>query len=369
MEPGASTLVLHDRRLARVPDLAMSIEGHAGVAGEKVRVDAGRQAPVQQRGSGRSRSASPPDRWPDALDVGRRAAAKRVLHREPDRRAGRRPRADRTPPAAGRARPGPGRTRTRPRPASSAGAGVGPGEVSVPRGPQFSTRPTRDTAGVRTTGWRRKLDAFSSISRVVAARAHTRDGELHWHVPCSALPLRRSRIADARRAERMNRGTPGAEGDSADVDDAQPRALARTSARARTEKRMKTRSIARRTRGAAPAPGRLLPAALGGAGSAARRPRLPWKRCRPSPARATSGSPDPTRGSRQPGRTSGCRGTGPSRHRASSGYRVTGRRSRTARSGSMGSGVTTDGRGARSMPDGRCDGPRRPEGRRARRAP
>ncbi len=87
MEPGAATLVLHDRRLARVPDLAMSIEGHAGVAGEKVRVDAGRQAPVQQ---------------PDADDLGllhhqivgqtrrvsRRAAAKRVLHREPDRRAG-----------------------------------------------------------------------------------------------------------------------------------------------------------------------------------------------------------------------------------------------------------------------------------------
>ena len=86
MEPDAATLVLHDRRLARVPDLAMSIEGHSGVAGEKVRVDARRKVPVEQ---------SDPDDLGllddqvvgQTLHVGQRAASKRVFHREPDRRA------------------------------------------------------------------------------------------------------------------------------------------------------------------------------------------------------------------------------------------------------------------------------------------
>ena len=86
MEPDAATLVLHDRGLARVPDLAMSIEGHAGVSGEKVRVDAWRKAPVEQ--------TDPDDLGllhdqvvGETLHVGRRATAKRVLHRESDRRA------------------------------------------------------------------------------------------------------------------------------------------------------------------------------------------------------------------------------------------------------------------------------------------
>jgi hypothetical protein len=63
-----------------------------------------------------------------------------------------------------------------------------------------------------------------------------------------------------------------------------------------------------------------------------------------------SGSQDPTRGNRPPGRTSGRPVTGRSRHRATPGCPATGRHRRMARCGSMSSGVTIDARGARSMP-------------------
>src|SRR5262249_61848914 len=84
MKTESSRPALHDRRLAAVADLAKSLDRHAGVLGEEIRVDTRPQLSIQQ--------AYPEDLGllehqvaSELLDVGVGAATEIALHGEADR--------------------------------------------------------------------------------------------------------------------------------------------------------------------------------------------------------------------------------------------------------------------------------------------